>query len=185
MKNISYYKPHISAPSGCLQYHRSSSGVIRSFNYDPSPNAMVNSIGVEGSRQIANLRYGICIAAASGSCSITYSPLSSDPYAFTMTGDVGAVDVALLGTATLQQQTCTTDFVIIGNPSQNGTQLTSGSDRFCGLGLTATTSKKNCSLYLLIQLTQRSHFYKRLTEMQILLYRQRETIRFVCHNGLK
>lgn len=35
----------------------------------------------------------------------------------------------------------TTDFIIIPNPSQNGAVLTSGSDRFCGLGIAATTSK--------------------------------------------
>lgn len=129
------------APSGCMQYYLSSSGIIRSFNYATSPNSMVNSVGVEGSRQISNLNYGICIAAEPGSCSITYSPLSSDPYSFSITGDVGGVDAALLGTSTLQQQLCTTDYVIISNPSQNGTLMTSGSDRFCGLGLTATTSK--------------------------------------------
>lgn len=124
-----------------MQYYLSSSGIIRSFNYATSPNSMVNSVGVEGSRQISNLNYGICIAAEPGSCSITYSPLSSDPYSFSITGDVGGVDAALLGTSTLQQQLCTTDYVIISNPSQNGTLMTSGSDRFCGLGLTATTSK--------------------------------------------
>lgn len=117
---------------------------------------MVNSIGVEGSRQIANLNYGICIAASSGSCSITYSPLSSDPYAFTMTGDVGGVDTALLGSATLQQQTCNTDYVIISDPSQNGTLLASGSDRFCGLGLRATTSKHCAFVHSLIHLISSS-----------------------------
>lgn len=101
---------------------------------------MANGVGVEGSRQIANLNYGICIAAEPGSCSITYAPLSSDPYSFTVTGDTGGVDASLLGTATLQQQMCTTDYIIINNPSQNGTLLATGSDRFCGLGLTATTS---------------------------------------------
>ncbi|XP_055303711.1 uncharacterized protein LOC129569165 [Sitodiplosis mosellana] len=127
------------APSGCLQYHYGSTGIVRSFNYSPSPNPMLNSIGVEGSRQIAGLSYGICIRAIS-SCSITYSIISTDVYSFTLTGDVGAVDPALLGTGTLQEQLCTTDYVIIPNPSQDGTLLTSGSDRFCGLGLTATTS---------------------------------------------
>lgn len=130
------------APSGCLQYHYGSSGIIRSFNYNPSPNARLNSIGVDGTRQIAGLSYGICIRASS-SCSITYSVLSSDAYSFTVTGDVGAVDPALLGTGTLQEQLCTTDYVIIPNPSQGGTLLTSGSDRFCGLGLTPTTSRRS------------------------------------------
>lgn len=129
-----------TAPSGCLQYHLNSEGVVRSFNYSPSPNPRPNSIGVEGSRQIASLAYGICIKALS-TCSITYSVLSSDVYSFTLTGDVGAVDPTLLSTSTLQEQTCTTDFVIIPNPSQGGALLTSGSDRFCGLGIAPTTSK--------------------------------------------
>lgn len=98
-------------------------------------------MGVDGSRQIANLNYGICIAASAGSCSITYSPVSSDPYSFTMSGDVGGVDVTMLGSGTLQQQTCTTDYIIIPDPSQTGVRLSSGIDRFCGLGLTATTSE--------------------------------------------
>lgn len=96
---------HISAPSGCLQYHLTPNGVIRSFNYSPSPNGQLNSIGVEGTRQLASLSYGICIQAIS-SCSITYTVLSSDVNSFTMTGDVGAVDPILLGTVTLQDQNC-------------------------------------------------------------------------------
>lgn len=116
--------------------------MIRSFNYSPSPNALQNSIGVDGTRQIANLNYGICIQAGAA-CSITYSVLSSDIYSFTLTGDVGAVDPALLSTGTLQEQQCTTDFVIIPNPSQGGVLLTTGSDRFCGLGLNPTTSEQS------------------------------------------
>lgn len=136
-----------TAPSGCLQYHPNPSGIIRSFNYAPSANSMPNSVGVEGSRQIANLNYGICVAAQSGSCSVTYSPLSSDPYSFTITGDVAGVDPALLGTSTVQNQMCNTDYVIIAAPSQTGTPLTNGSDRFCGLGLRPTTSKLLYQIY--------------------------------------
>lgn len=102
----------------------------------------MNSIGVEGTRQIAGLNYGICIRAAASQCSITYSRVGSDLFAFTVTGDVGAVDPALLGTGTLQEQLCTTDYIIIPNPSQGGVLLGSGSDRFCGLGLNPTTSKR-------------------------------------------
>lgn len=127
------------APSGCLQYHYRTSGLIQSFNYNPSPNPQLNSVGVEGTRQLANLRYGVCIRSQSA-CSITYSVLASDAFSFTVTGDVGAVDPALLGTGTLQEQLCTTDYIIIPNPSQAGALLTSGIDRFCGLGLNPTTS---------------------------------------------
>lgn len=92
---------------------------------------------MEGTRQIANLNYGICIRQADDTCTITYT--QTDSFAFTITGDVGAVDPTLLGTGTLQDQQCTTDFVVIPNPVQAGQTL--GSDRFCGLGINPTTSK--------------------------------------------
>ncbi|CAD7082002.1 unnamed protein product [Hermetia illucens] len=126
------------APSGCLQYYLDGSGTIMSFNYASSPNGLPNSIGVEGSRQLANQRYGICIRMGANKCSITYSQISSDIYSFTMTGDVGAIDPVLLGTVDVQSQQCTMDFIIIPNPAQGGVQL--DSDRFCGLGLVPTTS---------------------------------------------
>lgn len=130
----------MTAPSGCLQYHLDSSGVIRSFNYDASSNSQLNLVGVEGTRQLAKLRYGICIRSKS-TCSITYSTIASDSFSFTMSGDVGAVDGTLLGTGILQQQMCTTDFLIIPNPSQSENSLIPGFDRFCGLGLSPTTSE--------------------------------------------
>lgn len=135
------------APSGCLQYYTQPNGVVRSFNYASSPNSKPNAVGVDGSRQIASLNYGICIAAGNGACSITYAPLSSDPYSFTMSGDVGAVEVSMLGNGLLQDQNCTTDYVIIANPSQTGVPLASGVDRFCGLGLTPTTSEQIITFY--------------------------------------
>lgn len=92
----------------------------------------------------------ICIATADDQCSITYSTLSSDTYSFTVTGDVGAVDPALLGTSALQDQACNTDYIVIPSPSQNNVALMS--DRFCGLGLASTTSKSKGSIYLLILL---------------------------------
>lgn len=129
-----------SAPSGCLQYHHASSGTISSFNYNAAPNALLNSIGVDGTRQLASTSYGICMRMGSNMCSITYSQLSGDSYSFTITGDVGAVDPSLLATSTVQDQNCNTDYVIIPSPSQGGSLLTGGSDRFCGLGLVSTTS---------------------------------------------
>lgn len=98
------------APSGCLQYYldadSSNTGPIRSFNYGSMPSSQVNSIGVQGSRQLQNTRYGICIRAAANQCSITYSLPSNDPYAFTMTGDVGAVDPTLLGSVSRLVLSC-------------------------------------------------------------------------------
>lgn len=68
----------------------------------------------------------------------------NDPYAFTISGDVGGVAANLLGTVAVQSTTCTTDFVSIPIASQQ-TPLSSGgtisaSDRFCGLGIQNTTS---------------------------------------------
>ncbi|KAG4074579.1 hypothetical protein HA402_004450 [Bradysia odoriphaga] len=142
------------APSGCLQYYSAPSGVIRSFNYGSGANSALNSVGVDGTRQIANLNYGICIATAADQCSITYSTLSSDTYSFTVTGDVGAVDPALLGTSALQDQSCSTDYIVIPSPRQNNAALTS--DRFCGLGLASTTSflkKGNASPFVVYVVT--------------------------------
>ncbi|XP_039963800.1 uncharacterized protein LOC120776840 [Bactrocera tryoni] len=126
------------APSGCLQYYMDSSGTVSSFNYDSAANSLANSIGVAGTRQIANQQYGICVRMGAGICSITWSQVSSDAYSFTLTNDVGVIDPSLLGTSTVQSQDCTTDFIIIPNPTQNGAAL--ASDRFCGLGLVSTTS---------------------------------------------
>ena len=131
------------APAGCLQYwtdeDSGSTGPIRSFNYGSMPSSQTNSIGVQGTRQLANTRYGICIRSGANKCSISYSLPSSDPYAFSVTGDVGAVDPTLLGTDVLQSQACTSDYVIIPYPTQGGATLPS--DRFCGLGFVETTSK--------------------------------------------
>lgn len=126
------------APSGCLQYYMEDSGTVQSFNYGSAPNSLPNSIGVAGTRQIANQRYGICVRMGANRCSITWSQVGSDLYSFTLTNDVDAVDPSLLATEAVQSQLCSTDFIIIPNPTQNGNTLSS--DRFCGLGLLPTTS---------------------------------------------
>lgn len=54
-------KPFLTviAPSGCLQYFNSTSGTVQSFNY--------GTAGLQnGTRQIAGLNYGICIAMLPG-----------------------------------------------------------------------------------------------------------------------
>lgn len=65
------------APFGCLQYYQDTSATISSFNYMSTASGMTNSIGVQGSRQIANMNYGTCVRAAPGQCSITWSLVSS------------------------------------------------------------------------------------------------------------
>ncbi|KAH8364232.1 hypothetical protein KR084_004434 [Drosophila pseudotakahashii] len=126
------------APAGCLQYYMPSSGTLASFNYVSAASSALNSIGVQGTRQLANTKYGICIRKAAGMCSITYSQVGSDTYSFTLTNDVGAVDPTLLATSSVQSQDCTTDYIIIPAPTQGGVSMPS--DRFCGLGLVSTTT---------------------------------------------
>lgn len=140
------------APSGCLQYYIDDTGTVKSLNYGVGSNNNVNSIGVEGSRQIANIRYGICVRAAASSCSITWTIATADIYAFTLTDDVSVVDLSLLGTEAVQSQVCTTDYVIIPSPVQNSVAL--ASDRFCGLGLADTTSKNTKKKQFLQEIVQ-------------------------------
>lgn len=70
---ISQIKCHsdFRAPAGCLQYYTNSSAYIKSFNYATEGNPSLNSIGVMGSRQLANLNYNICIKKKS--CGVTYT----------------------------------------------------------------------------------------------------------------
>ena len=119
-----------------------------SFNYNSGESSSFNSLGVIGSRQIANLNYVICIRQHHLNCAIVYSRPTSDVYAFTLTGDAKSVDTAILGTAVLQEQTCTTDYIQIPTPFQKvGTVWTAlALDRFCGLGFAPTLSKI-CVIY--------------------------------------
>lgn len=121
------------APSGCLQYYFESSGKVHSFNYASTPNPRLNSIGLAGTRQLANQRYGICIRKAANMCSITWKQIDSDPFSLTITGDVDVYPADMLGSDITENQNCTTDYIIIPNPERNNVALSS--DRFCGLGM--------------------------------------------------
>ena len=119
-----------------MQYFTNSSGNIQSFNYDSSISGQFNSLGVSGSRQIANLNYNICIRQDPLMCAIIYSHPSSDPFAFTLTGDVTSVDYSILGTSAVQSQTCTTDYITIPAQMQQvgGVWIALASNFSCGLG---------------------------------------------------
>lgn len=62
-----------TAPIGCLQYWMDPAGWVSSFNYASAASGLANLIGVQGSRQIANLQYGACVRPAAGQCGITWS----------------------------------------------------------------------------------------------------------------
>jgi hypothetical protein len=126
------------APTGCLQYYTALSGTVRSFNY--------GTTGLQnGTRQLANENYGVCVEMQPGYCSITWSASSGDMYGFTVTGDTNmAVGDGTVGTSAgaLSDGDCTTDFVVIPNPSYvNSSLMGPNTDRFCGNGFNSVTSK--------------------------------------------
>ncbi|XP_014205988.1 uncharacterized protein LOC106637636 [Copidosoma floridanum] len=57
------------APAGCLQYHQSANGTLRTLNYLPG-----------NGRYLANHDYLICMRQEYGMCSVAYSPCSSDSF---------------------------------------------------------------------------------------------------------
>ncbi|KAL1517806.1 hypothetical protein ABEB36_001529 [Hypothenemus hampei] len=123
------------APSGCLQFYNQLSGTVRSLNYGSS--SVLN-----GTRQLANLNYGVCVNMFPGYCSIQWSA-TSDLYGFSLSGDTfTAVGDGTLGTAaaSLTGNDCLTDFVVIPAPVlvSNNTYL--NSDRFCGNGFPTVIS---------------------------------------------
>ncbi|KAK9747301.1 CUB domain [Popillia japonica] len=115
------------APSGCLMYYTSASGIVNSFNYGSTESSTLNSIGATGTRQLVNQNYGVCVAMIPGYCSIVWSQTSYN--SFTVSNDTEAY---LFGSnAGTFGNECPYDFVIVPAP-----YLTNGSlfytDRFCG-----------------------------------------------------
>lgn len=124
------------APAGCLMYYTSLTGTVRSLNYGTtvSGGLVVNSDNQTrpGTRELANLNYGVCIQMQPGYCSIQWSQSGSADTSFTVTGDTITTSVIDgLPSGSVIGENCTTDFVVIPNPYYvNGTAVPG--DRFCG-----------------------------------------------------
>ncbi|XP_066600385.1 uncharacterized protein [Prorops nasuta] len=132
------------APNGCLQYYQTVSGTVTSFNFGSTPNARAPLIGT---REMANLMYGVCIKMAPGYCSIEW--MQTNNMSFTVSGDTGSIDPMIIGTAMVAESgtTCTKDFVIIPNPVENN--VAAGTERFCGNGfVTKSSNMKPFVLYV-------------------------------------
>ncbi|XP_020288575.1 uncharacterized protein LOC109857064 isoform X3 [Pseudomyrmex gracilis] len=123
------------APNGCLQYYKTVSGTVMSFNFGTAENVRAPQIGT---RQMVNNRYGVCVRMALGYCSIEWS--QTDTLSFSVSGDTGSFDPNLIGTSLVAEVdgSCTTDFVIVPDPRENGVLV--NSDRFCGNGFVTKTS---------------------------------------------
>ncbi|XP_043461349.1 uncharacterized protein LOC122497969 [Leptopilina heterotoma] len=135
----------LRAPSGCLQYYTGISDTIMSFNYGSLVNTRAQSVG---SRQMANLMYGVCIRMALGYCSIEWS--ESKTNSFLVTGNLGAIPVndPDPNVGAESGSDCDKDFVIVPNPyDETGTALKA--DRFCGTKfVTKSSSLKPFALYV-------------------------------------
>ncbi|KAL4704720.1 hypothetical protein ACJJTC_006498 [Scirpophaga incertulas] len=139
------------APSGCLQYYTGRTGTLRSFNYGAAANAALSASLVTGTRHLVNLNYGICIRVEAGYCAIQYAQSTGNALSFTLTGDVEGADNTVLGTAigAVNNGGCTTDYVVIPDPTVATTGAAVGTDRFCGLGfVTIRTSSTPFVVYV-------------------------------------
>ncbi|UYV68781.1 hypothetical protein LAZ67_6000833 [Cordylochernes scorpioides] len=104
------------APAGCLQYHRSPSELIRSFNYGPMVEGRV--------RYLSRLRYTVCIRVEENFCAIRWETEREDgAFSWGQPFDSGASGAL-----------CNDDdFVGIDQGSGDG--FGPGEDRFCGTKL--------------------------------------------------
>lgn len=80
----------------------------------------------------------------------------------------------------LFQITGNTDYVIIPFPNQNGATLMTGSDRFCGLGLNPTTSKRKREFSQLIWECQWSSSFSSKYWIWMFCCRQCVTVCCIC-----
>ncbi|KAH7643943.1 uncharacterized protein LOC124494190 [Dermatophagoides farinae] len=114
---------YVMAPSGCLQYYRSPSDVIRSFNYGPK---------IDGrSRYLANLRYTTCIRVEENFCAIKWTTETPESFSWGISNDPMYTSQANISSYGLTGSLCNDDdFIGIDQGSQEGSGV--GEDRFCG-----------------------------------------------------
>nr|XP_050847063.1 uncharacterized protein LOC127062600 isoform X1 [Vespula vulgaris] len=132
------------APNGCLQYYKSTSDTVTSFNYGTTVNSRSPMVGT---REMVNLNYGVCVRMALGYCSIQWS--QSDINSFSISGDTSTLDPTIIGTSAVAESglDCIDDFVIIPNPSEDG--IPDNTERFCGNAfITKTSTLKPFVLYV-------------------------------------
>ncbi|XP_076330180.1 uncharacterized protein LOC143235834 [Tachypleus tridentatus] len=103
------------APTGCLQYYRSPSELVRSFNWGSPTKGNV--------RYLSNLRYSVCIRVEENFCSIKWETYPPDSFSWGSPFNGGAEG----------QQCNDDDFIEISQGSTTG--LVVGEDRFCGTRL--------------------------------------------------
>ncbi|KAF7988917.1 hypothetical protein HCN44_007227 [Aphidius gifuensis] len=143
------------APTGCLQYYNTTSGSVTSFNYGTTTNPRASILPpLVGTRQLQNLNYGVCIRMALGYCTIEWS--QSETNSFSISGDSSVVDYTPGIDYSSSGVDCDHNYVIIPNPSINGSRETT--DRYCGNGFSTKTSKsKPFVLYIVTNTDPRAN----------------------------
>lgn len=126
-------------------YYTSLTGTVRSLNYGTTVSGglvvTADNQTRPGTRELANLNYGVCIQMQPGYCSIQWSQSGSADTSFTVTGDTITTSViTVLPSGSVIGENCTTDYVVIPNPYYvNGTAVPG--DRFCGNQFPTVVSK--------------------------------------------
>lgn len=118
-------------------YYTSLTGTVRSFNYGTTVSGALvvnaNNQTRPGTRELANLNYGVCIQMQPGYCTIQWSQSGSADTSFTVSGDTITTSViAGLPSDSVIGENCTTDFVVIPNPIYAANNTAVPGDRFCG-----------------------------------------------------
>lgn len=127
-------------------YYTDLTGTVTSFNYGTtvSGGLVTNTTSNQtrpGTRELANLNYGVCVAMQPGYCCIQWSQSGSSVYSFSVTGDTVTQSVTTgLPAGSVIGENCTTDFVVIPNPIYANGSAVPG-DRFCGNQFPTVTSK--------------------------------------------
>ncbi|XP_077529247.1 uncharacterized protein LOC144141581 [Haemaphysalis longicornis] len=100
-------------PPGCLQYFRSPSAIVRSFNYGQPVDSKV--------RYLSGLRYSICLRVEENFCSIKWETETNSSFSW--------------GQPTYEDNvvSCRDDFITVDQGSSYG--MGPGEDRFCGTRL--------------------------------------------------
>ncbi|KAK8405415.1 hypothetical protein O3P69_001751 [Scylla paramamosain] len=105
----------IKAPAGCFQYFPDTAGEFKSFSFDDG-------------QYYEDQHYRICLAAARGTCSITFT---AQPRHF-MLEKYGNIDEVPFDRSGISSLYCVRDYLRIPDGSADGGSQTASHDRYCG-----------------------------------------------------
>lgn len=126
----------LGGPPGCLQYFTGDTGLVKSFNYDPSNTA--TAAAALDTIHLQNQHYQICVRRETGMCYICWASWSTTPGSFGIGPADAAGDKGVVAA-------CTLDFVFIphGTTAAIAAITTPNlglANRFCGRHLSTATA---------------------------------------------